>query len=65
MTWNDWVYVNWGDKYDDFIPAKLYMLFDISGFKIEKENDISDNKTILSKRKNIICYPSQLLMLTR
>lgn len=61
MTWNDWVYVNWGDEYDDYIPAKLYMLFDISGCKIEMETDINDNKKVLSDRKKYNLLPKPVV----
>ena len=36
----DWVYVNWGsDSFPEPLPAKLYMLFDISSCNIIPENN--------------------------
>ena len=61
MTWNDWVYVNWGDQFHNYIPAKLYMLIDISDCKIEKEHEINQNKTVLSERQKYNLLPKPVV----
>ena len=42
---NDWVYVNWGCEYDEPLPARLHMLFDISDCDIinDSASTVSNN----------------------
>ena len=42
---NDWVYVNWGGEYDEPLPARLHMLFDIGDCDIinDSASTVSNN----------------------
>lgn len=39
QSWYDWAYIKW-DGYDDAIPARLYMFFELSECDFETENDL-------------------------
>ena len=39
ISWNDWVYVDWGEGFTELVPARLYMLIDISDCDIITEDD--------------------------
>ena len=43
-SWNDWIYVDWGQGYPKPLPAILYMLIDISGCDIESEDSQFNQK---------------------
>ena len=43
LSWNDWVYVNFGDEYPD-LPARLLMIIDISGCSVEEEKNVTNRR---------------------
>lgn len=44
QPWNDWVYVDWGDQFDQHVPARLHLFLDTSDCTV-----ISERESVLNR----------------